>query len=325
MKTAKQLGLDARQKYSDSALLVIQLCKALPTPNFIVFMDNFFCSIKLFKALRSIGLAACGTAKKGSGFPIKLLAFRDVASKKNNWGLRSHMTVDDVLCMSWVDNTSVQLMTTAHTIDDVSKQKHYLDVRKRHGITDNSATSIPNDLATSIPDQPPVGLAIPIPIRDYNLHMGGSDGNAQQRSYYTINRKSDRYWWPLFSFLLDAAALNAYKLYLLDNSGPDSTDDLSSSSTSTRLSRGEFIRHIAISLLQTATGNMRMHQPKLTVNTTVSPLVLPPTHHYVHLDKRQRCRSTSCGVNNPKRKNEPLAEIDGNSRKKRKRNNSQVM
>ena len=139
---AKYLGLDGRLEYSDSALLVIQLCKAILTPNFIIFIDNFFCSIKLFKTLHSLNIAACGTAKKGSGFSTELFAFRVVAIKKKKWGLQSHMTVEDVLCMSWVDNNLVQLMTMAHSIDDILKNHHYLDIRQRHGIPDKSASSI---------------------------------------------------------------------------------------------------------------------------------------------------------------------------------------
>ena len=112
LKTARQLGFLAKDGLSDSALLVIQLCKKLPEPlNYTLFCDNFFTSTKLFKALRSLGIAACGTAKKGSGFPAKLLALRDVAIKSKHWGLRASTTVDEVLCLGWVDNNTVQLMT----------------------------------------------------------------------------------------------------------------------------------------------------------------------------------------------------------------------
>ena len=70
LKTARQLGFLIKHGLSDSALVVIQLCQTLPEPlNYVLFCDNFFTSTKPFKALRSIGIAACGTAKKGSGSP----------------------------------------------------------------------------------------------------------------------------------------------------------------------------------------------------------------------------------------------------------------
>ena len=167
LKTARQLSFLAKDGLSDSALLVIQLCKTLPEPlNYTLFCDNFFTSTKLFKALRSLGIAACGTAKKGSGFSAKLLALRDVAIKSKHWGLRASTTVDEVLCLGWVDNNTVQLMTTRHhprELDD----SYYLHPLKRY----------PSMYAHIIllPDQTPswpLGLPIPAPVREYNLHIG---------------------------------------------------------------------------------------------------------------------------------------------------------
>ena len=100
LKTSRQLGFLAKDSLSDTALLVIQLCKTLPEPlNYTLFCDNFFTSTKLFKVLRLLGIAACGTAKKGSRFPAKSLALRDVAINSKHWGLRASTTIDEVLCL----------------------------------------------------------------------------------------------------------------------------------------------------------------------------------------------------------------------------------
>ena len=141
-KTARQLGFLAKDGLSDSALLIIQLCKTLPEPlNYTVFCDNFFTSTKLFKARRSLGIAACGTAKKGSKFPAKLLALRDMTIKSKHWGLRASTTVDEVLCLGWVYNNTVQSMTTRHhprELDD----SYYLHPLIRHGIPEDSVQPI---------------------------------------------------------------------------------------------------------------------------------------------------------------------------------------
>lgn len=269
--------------------------------------------------LRSLGIAACGTAKKGSGFPKELLAFRDVASKNKNWGLQAHMIVDKIMCMSWVDNNSVQLMSTNHSIDDFSRE-YFMDARRRNGIPPDSAKLryLPSIAAHStvlsgqVNTLCPFALPVPTPIHDYNLHMGGSDGNAQQRAYYTSNRRSDRYWWPLFSFLLDAAVLNTYKLHMLDNSKSDN-----------RFSHAEFLRHIGTSLLQNPMGNTRYRKTQISVHTKALPLVPPPAHHW--LDKKQRCHPCALTKTRPsKRKGEPLGEIDGNGNKRYKRGSQTV-
>ena len=73
--------------------------------------------------------------------------------------------------MNWIDNHSVQLMITIHSIDDVSKYRHYLNVRKKYGIFDQSISSIyffsiaihSNQLFVALPHveyQPKVGIII---------------------------------------------------------------------------------------------------------------------------------------------------------------------
>lgn len=89
-----------------------------------------------------MGIGACGTAKAGSGYPASLLAIRDATTKQKNWGLEAHTGVDNVLCMTWVDMNTVQLMTTAYNASDISTP-YFLPPRRRHGIPENSIQTIP--------------------------------------------------------------------------------------------------------------------------------------------------------------------------------------
>ena len=302
-----------------SALVVIQLCKEPPSfLDYHLFCDNFFTSTKLFKALRSIGIAASGTAKKGSGFPEELLVIRDVTSKGNDWGLQAHMVIDDeVLCMGWVDNNGVQYMTTGHSPQDLN-EIHYINPYKRHGIPETSLQPIvpyfPSTLAHFSPSpnqavQWPLGLPIPAPIREYNLYMGGSDGNAQQRAVYSYDRRTDRYWWPLFIFILDAVGLNAFKLYSMNSFHLEEK----------KLTRSKFLRQIALELVSNQAG-IRPVPPKVSINTAIDALVAPPVYHYVRLERKQRCMHCKVNKTRPsKRKGQPLAERDVNGRIKRRR------
>jgi len=62
-------------------------------------------------------------------------------------------------------------------------------------------------------DSPVKELAIPQAIDAYNHHMGGVDiANQLRASYTTQPRKVNRYWKPLFYWLLDIAITNAYLL-----------------------------------------------------------------------------------------------------------------
>lgn len=64
---------------TDSSSMVIQLYRLLliyREPNlFILYIDNLFTHVKLFKYLCQYGIDACGIAKAGSGFLAKILVF----------------------------------------------------------------------------------------------------------------------------------------------------------------------------------------------------------------------------------------------------------
>ena len=293
--------------------MVIQLCKQLSPAfgGYILYTDNFFTSTKLFKALRTLGIGACDIAKSGSGYPSSLLAIRDATTKKNNWGLEAHTVVDGVLCMAWVDLNTVQLMTTAYNISDI-KTSYFLPPRRRHGIPEDSVISVSSSVYLSsiaahslINSTSETGLSIPYPIRRYNQYMGGSNENAQQRAVYFFNRRSSRYWWPLFIFLHDAACLNAYIIY--------KTCDIENE----HLCREDFIRKIATSLIEKNVDCERKrssHVEDILVNSST------PEHRWVRLEKRRYCDACRNGKDTSfKRKREPLTEMDSNAQKRRKR------
>ena len=89
-RASKISGLKRLPGFTDSFSMVAQICRSLPNygePNmYLVYTDNFFTNIKLFKHLKKYDIGACSTAKAGSGFQAELLIFRDILSKKNNWG-----------------------------------------------------------------------------------------------------------------------------------------------------------------------------------------------------------------------------------------------
>lgn len=203
-RVSKVSNLKKKPGFTDSSAVVYRLCQSLPSDRgYVVFMDNFFTNVKLLKALKNIGIGARGTAKAGSGFPVELLQIRELSTKKKNWGMRTYTTATpDVLCFVWQDLGTTQIMTTVHSARDLEKSE-FIPKEKRRGISNDSMLQSTNgDMA----------LPIPLPIREYNKHMGGSDANSQCRSYYSADTRSFRYWWSLFKLLLDGAVLNAFNL-----------------------------------------------------------------------------------------------------------------
>ena len=96
-------------------------------------------------------------------------------------------------------------MTTAYNLTDMIIRAH-----KR-----SSHTSTYASITRSVFENSPVKeLPIPVGINAYNHHMGGVDiGNQYRAGFTTLQHQNQRYWKPLFYWLLDIALVNSYLLY----------------------------------------------------------------------------------------------------------------
>lgn len=295
--TSKLGGIDGLQSIPNlppSSSLIVDLMIKLPKQKdiaaYVVYLDNFFTSKKLLLELRARGFGACGTCKNGSGIASSLLELKQSLSKKRYWGIKALTTLDhQILCLAWQDNSTVLLMTTVHDVQE-AQQQYPRDPKKRH--------QIPNDSYEWINGEKK--LMFPEPIIDYNKHMGGSDGNAQQRATGSPAKHRDvRYWWPMFVFMLEACILNAHILFKLNT--PKS-----------RLSHREFQRQIAFALLRNPAGQskQRIIAPELNRKRKFPG----PEHEWIHLSKKKRC--TACTQNRIMRK--PLQPIAANPTKRKR-------
>jgi hypothetical protein len=62
----------------------MQVCRSLPdyeTIKYAVFLDKFFTNTRLFKALKTIGIGACGTAKSGCEYSADLFTSELIAGE----------------------------------------------------------------------------------------------------------------------------------------------------------------------------------------------------------------------------------------------------
>ncbi len=65
--------------------MIIQLCKSLSSDlDFVLFVNNFFTSARLFKALRSMNIEICDTIKVESDYSRELMIIRAAAIKQKD-------------------------------------------------------------------------------------------------------------------------------------------------------------------------------------------------------------------------------------------------
>ncbi len=267
--TEKVAELEQYPGFSQSEAVVLTLAESLlarfprPRPFYVLHLDNFFTTRKLYQRLYELGIGANGTAKAGSGIPKELAYLRDAMTKQNDHGEWFNYVVGSVNCIAFCDSASKAMMTTVH--DPTMKEYTYFDGKKRPGASRKFAVDAETaDLANSTnaakftcsaPSAPSNNqsqqyLRKLYALEHYNKEMGGSDNHAKLNSYYSVSQHYHRRnWLPLFYLLIDAAVTNVYILYKLG-------------SKDRKLSHAQFQKEIAQSLLRGPGAILRQRPPR---------------------------------------------------------------
>jgi hypothetical protein len=90
-------------------------CQSASQPTaYNIYMDNYFCTVSLFKALRELRCGACGTTRRQGGVRSQLDELKD-HMKSIPWGRLYSSEAQRVLCLAWQDNNLVLLLSTIHS------------------------------------------------------------------------------------------------------------------------------------------------------------------------------------------------------------------
>ncbi len=88
--TEKIAELDQYPDFSQSETIVLDFAETLlarfsrPRSFYVLHLDNFFTTRKLYQQLYELGIDANGTAKAGSEIPKELAYLRDTMTKQND-------------------------------------------------------------------------------------------------------------------------------------------------------------------------------------------------------------------------------------------------
>ena len=294
---------------SESSRIVFELVWRLPCDQYVVYSDNFFTNTKLATALRSIGVALCGTCKADSGYPKDLLRLRASYKKQAEWGKKVTEIADNVCCLAWTDNNVVQLMTNAHSTEYVEEEVVWMDAKKRAGIPQEAAHK--KDVCIDIVDRRYVCISwknkIPKPaaVHEYNRHMGGVDQNAQARAVYHCRRRCLRYWHALFVYVIEVAIQNAFRLHQMFYT----TVEVNMFSLK---DRQDFLVSLAYQLISLNAGQAVKRAQGFAIFEDGDGLDVEHVMEHIPAKKRQRCWScTQQTLQRPSRRL-PLALLEPN-------------
>ena len=154
----------------------------------IVYTDNYFTSVPLFKRLTEVEIHAIGTVQARRVPQASASMMESGELHRGNWRCRSG---DGVLCTMWQDRGPVYFLST---YCDYEQQGTIMRRFKSH-----STPMLPIGC-------PQCGIL-------YNQYMRGVDVLSQLQSYYSIGTRVHKWWHRPFWWLLDIAIINSYILY----------------------------------------------------------------------------------------------------------------
>lgn len=111
--------------------------------------------------------------------------------KKERGSFASVISKDDgYIIARWKDNAVVTMASTTYGVHPLSTASRYSKSEKKQ-----------------------IDLPRPHMITMYNKYMGGTDRMDQDLARHRISIKGKKWYWPLLTWLVDAAIQNAWTLY----------------------------------------------------------------------------------------------------------------
>ena len=170
--------------------VVFKLLEHCLHKGYSVYMDNYYSSPVLFEDLLAAGTVGTGTLRTTrKQFPKMLKPFSGEPPKERGTTMFAYH--DNITVVRWADNRDVYAISTLNS-DSLTKVKRQVDGEVKE---------------------------IPCPeiIADYNSFMGGVDLADQAMCYYSLGRKTVKWWRRVFWRMHDHAITNAYIIYKHNN------------------------------------------------------------------------------------------------------------
>ena len=168
--------------------VVMSMLQPVESPDHhVVFFDNFFTSHGLLTELTAKGFRACGTVRDNRTGKCPLPSKKEVEKKER--GYFDYKSDGTVLCVKWNDNSSVTVASNYYGVNPIHKVERRVKKENKKAV-----------------DQPHL-------IHMYNKGMGGVDVCDRMLSSYRPRLRSKKWWWNIFSNMLNLAVVAAFTFY----------------------------------------------------------------------------------------------------------------
>ena len=240
---------------------VLHLLEKLPADKknlpYVLYFDNLFSSYELVMHLKSMNYLCTGTIRENRLRKCPIDSVQML--KKRERGTFSSATdiTNGIHICRWMDNSVVTMVSTAHGDLPISKTKRFSSKHKKI-----------------------IEVDYPNVVKSYNQNMGGTDQLNQDTNRLRVGIRSKKWWWGIFTWLLDASITNAWNL---------------SKSSGTFMTQIEFRRYIATTYLEKyGEPPFGAGRPSAKKRPYPSDLRKDRTNHFIVPCKRRRCAGESC-------------------------------
>ena len=193
------------QTWGLGEMVVLELLDVMPKgESYHVFMDNFFCSMRLLKFLGDKNIRASGTLRQNRISKSCTISRKKIMQQGKRGDMEQETAADNsTTLIAWKDNRVVYFASNCDQKSPEQNVKRYCRDAKQK-----------------------VTVKQPLGIHKYNKSMGGVDRADQNVSAYRISIRSNKWWWPLFAWVPDMVVQNAWFLYRKNKAPNDPSYDL---------------------------------------------------------------------------------------------------
>lgn len=162
--------------------------KVLP---YSFYFDNLFTSFSLLSYLKSKGFDATGTIRENripKNCPLEKKSTLKTQTRGSSKAIIDRQ--NGVIVIKWIDNNVVNVASTTYGVQPQSVVRRFSQKEKKI-------------------------LQVPRPhaVGKYNSAMGGTDLMDENISRYRIALRGKKWWWCIFTWMVDATIQNAWIVY----------------------------------------------------------------------------------------------------------------
>ena len=159
------------------------------------YFDNYFTGLPLVNHLREMNYGATGTIRDNripKSCPLKSTN----EMKKCQRGALDVVvdSIHKVLLVRWKDNATVTVVSNISPVYPLENASRWSAKEKKK-----------------------ITVSQPHTIKDYNTYMGGTDRMDQNINCYRISIRKKKWWWPIFSWMVDTTIQNCWLLHRADD------------------------------------------------------------------------------------------------------------